>query len=211
MTPWVAPTTPWSDAAHIRGAPAAASFGSRTLLNAEAAMPADRHSVVREGFIAGVIGAALVALWYFVVDLAAGEPLRTPQMIGQLIMHGTAGIDRAVSPAAVLVATVVHGAGFVLVGIALTALVHLASREIAWRMGVLIGLVIAAGFASGLIFAVTPATGERFSSWVVVGGSLIAVAGMAAYLWRRHPVLAASFRDVALGDETESPPHPPLR
>ena len=168
------------------------------------------HSVVREGFIAGIVGAAIVAVWYFVVDLAAGAPLRTPQMIGQLLLHGNGGFDRAISPGAVLVATVFHGAAFVLLGIALTALVHLASREIAWRMGVLIGLVVAAGFASGLIFAVTPATGERFSSWVVIGGSLIAVAGMAAYLWSRHPLLAASFRDVALGDETESPPHPPL-
>ena len=170
-----------------------------------------RHSVVREGFIAGVIGAVIVAVWYFVIDLAAGAPLRTPQMIGQLLLHGNGAFDRAISPGAVLLATVFHGAAFVILGIALTALVHLAAREIEWRMGVLIGLVIAAGFASGLIFAVTPATGERFSSWVVVGGSLIAVAGMAAYLWKRHPLLAASFRDVALGDETESPPHPPLR
>ena len=76
-----------------------------------------------------------------------------------------------------------HGAAFVLIGIALTAVVHLAVREIAWRMGLLIGLVIAAGFASGLIFAVTPATGERFSSGIVIGGSLLAVAGMASYLW----------------------------
>lgn len=169
-----------------------------------------RHSVVREGFMAGIIGAVLVAVWYFIVDVAAGAPLRTPQMIGQLLLHGNGGFDRAVSPGAVLLATIFHGAAFVLLGIALTALVHLASREIAWRMGVLIGLVVAAGFAAGMIFAVTPATGERFSSWVVIGGSLIAVAGMAAYLWNRHPLLAASFRDVALGDETESPPHPPL-
>ena len=31
------------------------------------------HSVVREGFIAGVIGAAIVAVWYFVVDLPPGH------------------------------------------------------------------------------------------------------------------------------------------
>ena len=105
------------------------------------------HSVVREGFIAGVIGAAIVAVWYFVVDLAAGAPLRTPQMIGQLLLHGNGGFDRAVSPAAVLVATLFHGAAFVLIGIALTAVVHLAVREIAWRMGLLIGLVIAAATA----------------------------------------------------------------
>jgi len=170
-----------------------------------------RHSVVREGIVVGIIGAVIVAVWYFVVDLAAGAPLRTPEMIGQLLLHGTAGFDRSISPAAVLVATLFHGVAFILLGIALTALVHLASREIAWRMGVLIGLVIAIGFASGLIFAVTPATAERFSSGVVIGGSLLAVAGMAGYLWRQHPLLAASFREVALGDETESPPHPPHR
>ena len=124
-----------------------------------------RHSVVREGLVVGIIGAVIVAVWYFVVDLAAGAPLRTPQTIGQLLLHGAAGFDRSISPAAVLVATLFHGAAFVLLGIALTALVHLASREIAWRMGVLIGLVIAIGFASGLIFAVTPATTSVRQGW----------------------------------------------
>ncbi len=170
-----------------------------------------RHSVIREGIITGLLGAVIVAVWYFVVDALAGQPLHTPQMIGQLLLHGAGGVSEAVSPAAVLVATVAHGAVFALVGIGLTGLVHLASREIAWRMGVLIGLVIALGFSAGLMFAVTPATGERFSSWVVIGGSLLAVAGMAWHLWSRHPVLARSFADVPLGDETESAPHPPGR
>lgn len=174
-------------------------------------MPALRHSVVREGIVTGIIGAAVVALWYFVVDLASGRPLHTPMMIGQLFIHGADGMTQSVSPAAVLVATLVHGAVFALVGIALTALVHLASREIAWRMGVLIGLVIALGFSAGMMFALAPATGERFQSWIVIGGSLLAVAAMALYLWRRHPILAGSFRDVPLGDETESAPHPPRR
>jgi hypothetical protein len=31
---------------------------------------------------------------------------------------------------------------------------------------------------------------------------------MGGYLWVTHPALAQSFRDVPLGDETESAPHP---
>ena len=133
------------------------------------------------------------------------------QMIGQLLLHGNGGFDRAVSPAAVLVATLFHGAAFVLIGIALTAVVHLAVREIAWRMGLLIGLVIAAGFALGLIFAVTPATGERFSSGIVIGGSLRrwrawrATCGSAIRCWPPRSTMSL------WETKPSRPPHPPHR
>lgn len=169
----------------------------------------ESHSTVREGAVAGAIGAAIVALWYFVIDVATGRPLHTPNLIAQMLFGS--GSSDAGEVGTIAVVTVVHFATFMFVGVALTALTHLAARYIEWRMGVLIGLVVATGFFSGLAYALGPATGETFPHWTVLGGSILGVAGMGYYLWRNHPELARSLRDVPLGDETDSVPHAPDR
>ena len=42
----------------------------------------ESHSPMREGGIAGIIGAASVALWFLIVDSIAGRPLFTPAILG---------------------------------------------------------------------------------------------------------------------------------
>ena len=66
-------------------------------------------------------------------------------------------------PNVVLGYTVVHFMIFVLMGMGLTLLVHMASRNIALRMGVWIGLVVAFGLFAGLTFMMGTATGDRLS------------------------------------------------
>ena len=38
--------------------------------------------MAREGAVAGVIGAAVVAVWFLVCDIVAGEIFRTPALLG---------------------------------------------------------------------------------------------------------------------------------
>lgn len=166
----------------------------------------ESHSAVREGATSGAIGAAGVALWYFVIDMLRGLPMHTPNLIAQMLF-GTGSSD-AGEFGTLAVVTVIHFAVYMGVGIVLAALAHLALRDIAWRMGVLFALVIAGGFFSGLAYMLGPITGERIPPWTILGGALVAVLSIGGYLWIIHPELARSFRDVALGDETESAPHP---
>jgi hypothetical protein len=112
-------------------------------------------------------------------------------------------------PEVVLGYTVLHFVFFALVGMGLALLVHLASWNIALRMGVWIGLVVAFGVFAGLTYMLAAATGEWLSPWTTVSGSLLGVLGMAGYLWRRHPRLSRSFDEAALGDEILPPSHPP--
>jgi hypothetical protein len=168
-------------------------------------MGAQEHSTVREGLVAGLLGATIVAAWYFVFDAAAGRPFRTPNVLGKVFFRGDFGPGaRDVIPGIVAGYTVLHLLMFALAGIALTFLVHLASRNLGLRMGLWIGLVVAFCLFTGLIYMLTTATGERVPLGIVVGGSLAAVAAMGRYLWRRHPRLAT---DAQLGDE--STPHAP--
>lgn len=86
---------------------------------------------------------------------------------------------------------------------------HLATRNIALRMGVWLGLVVAFGLFAGLTYMLGTATGSRLAPWSVVSASLLGVLGMAGYLWRRHPRLGRWFDEAPLGAEVKPPPHPP--
>jgi hypothetical protein len=173
-------------------------------------MHAQEHSTFREGLVTGAIGALIVAIWYLIVDTAGGQPLHTPNVLGKIFFRGdlTPGVRRIV-PEVVLGYTVFHLVVFALVGMGLTLVVHLATRNIALRMGVWLGLVVAFAWLAGHAYMLGVATGERLSPASVIGGAALGVLGMAGYLWRRHPTLAGSFHQAPLGDESEPPPHPP--
>ena len=170
-------------------------------------MHVQEHSTVREGLLAGLLGAMIVALWYFVFDMAAGKPFHTPNALGKVFFRGDLepGV-REIVPQVVAGYTVLHLVIFALAGVGLTLLVHLAARNLALRMGLWMGLVVAFAFFAGLTYMLTTATGERVPLWSVVGGNLLAVATMGWYLWRRHPRLAS---EAPLGDEVKSTPHAP--
>ena len=51
-------------------------------------MHAEEHSTVREGLVTGLLGASVVAVWYFLVDSAAGQPFHTPNVLGKILFRG---------------------------------------------------------------------------------------------------------------------------
>ncbi|MBA3556250.1 MAG: hypothetical protein H0W29_16050 [Gemmatimonadales bacterium] len=167
----------------------------------------ENHSTVREGLTAGILGAAVVAAWYFIFDMVAGRPFHTPNALGKVFFRGDLqpGV-REIVPQVVAGYTVLHVIIFGLVGIGLTLLVHLAVRNLALRMGLWLGLVVVFMFSTGLTYMLVTATGERVPLWSVAGGSLLGVLAMSTYLWRRHPRLAGG---ADLGDEVRAPPPAP--
>jgi hypothetical protein len=110
---------------------------------------------------------------------------------------------------AVVQYSLLHFAFFLALGIALTALTHLATRNPALRMGVWIGLVVGFLFFLGLLRMLSSLTDQRFPLWAAVGASVLGIGTMGFYLWRRHPALRGTFDQAALGDEVHAPPHPP--
>jgi hypothetical protein len=85
---------------------------------------------LREGITVGLIGAAIVMLWFFIVDLAAGVPLRTPALLGAALFDGARHEDAAAPTARVVLGyTALHLAGFVALGLGVAGLFALAERE----------------------------------------------------------------------------------
>src|SRR5882762_1407241 len=50
------------------------------------------HPLLAQGLVTGLIGAGVVALWFFALDLAAGHPLRTPAALGAALLFGASNV-----------------------------------------------------------------------------------------------------------------------
>jgi hypothetical protein len=172
-------------------------------------MPSHKHSTLREGLLTGLLGGLVVAVWFFAVDLGRGDPLHTPNVLGQVFASGdtTPNVQRIV-PAYVAEYTLLHFAAFLIAGIVLAGLTHLAVHNLAFRMAVWMGLVIAFLYFLGFLFMLYNLTDQRFPWWTALAGSVLGVGSMGLYLWRRHPELRASLKEVPLGAEVRPPPHP---
>jgi hypothetical protein len=48
----------------------------------------NRQKVLYEGILVGLAGAAAVAAWFFVLDLVAATPFRTPALLGAVLFDG---------------------------------------------------------------------------------------------------------------------------
>lgn len=171
-------------------------------------MEHQHHSTVREGLIAGLVGALLVAAWYFAVDLGRGEILYTPNVMGQVFVQGdTIPTVRTIASEAVVQYSLLHFGVFFLLGLALAGLTHLALRNPALRMAVWLGAVISFVFFLGFLYVLFWLTDRAFPWWTAFVASLLGIGSMSFYLWRRHPGLRSV--PLPLGAEVRPPPHPP--
>jgi hypothetical protein len=167
-----------------------------------------QHSIIREGLLTGLLGGMVVALWYLVVDLGRGQLLYTPNVLGQVFVGRDTMPTGVVVPQAVGEYWLLHFGLFILLGIALVAITHLASRNPSLRMGVWLGLVISFLLFLGFLVTLYSATNERFPWLTAVGATFLGMGVMGLYLWRRHPGLRGTFDQAPLGDEVRAPPHP---
>jgi uncharacterized membrane protein YphA (DoxX/SURF4 family) len=147
--------------------------------------------ILREGVVAGLIGATCVAVWFFFVDLVAGHMFFTPITLGRALFTVFRTTPAMESPALYVIGyTIFHYAAFMGVGIIAAATVKLAGREPAVLLGFAILFV---AFEVGFYWFVAllqQASALGGLAWPqVMVGNLISAAAMGAYIWRAHPRL----------------------
>jgi uncharacterized membrane protein YphA (DoxX/SURF4 family) len=152
--------------------------------------------LVREGAIAGIIGASVIAIWFFFIDLIAGHALFTPTTLGRGMLSIFGPVPAGQSAVLVVLAyTIFHYAAFILVGWIAAMIVNLANREPSILLGfVVLFAAIEVGFYAfvGLLQQATPL--GTLAWYNVMIGNLLAAAAMGVYLLRAHPVLREQFR-----------------
>src|SRR5215471_13676483 len=149
--------------------------------------------IYEEGLVAGLIGAAVIAVWFLILDAMAGRPFHTPTILGRAIFLGGQGLRSPdavpVSFEMVLLYTWVHALVFCIIGGIAARLLAVAERQPNAGFGILlIFVVFEFGFVVVTLLFAQPVL--QALTWpAVLGGNLLAAIAMGAYFWRRHPTL----------------------
>lgn len=151
--------------------------------------------VLREGTIAGLIGAAVVALWFLAIDTVQGEPLRTPALLGQGVLKILA------APHPVIAYTVVHGLAFVLFGIVAAVLIAGAERAPMFLFAVVILFTAFEVFFFGAVIIGAKWVLDELAGWTIFAGNLLASAAMLAYFFKSHRGLARRLTEAFAEDD----------
>jgi hypothetical protein len=147
----------------------------------------NRQKVLYEGILVGLAGAAAVAAWFFVLDLLAATPFRTPALLGAVLFDGLRDpAALTITPAIVLKYTAVHGLAFLIFGWAIAGLFALAERDRHLLLGVFMLFccfevaVLAAMMILGAWLL------DTLQPWAILGGNLVAALVMLGLLFRDH-------------------------
>jgi hypothetical protein len=146
-------------------------------------------TVLKRGTIAGLLGAAAVAVWFFALDVAAGTPFRTPAVLGHVLLSGGGGAPQSVDINFRVVAlyTLVHILAFVLAGWVFVSIAEQVERRPAF---VLLAVMTAIVFEA--VAVVNLAYGAQWGGlgiWSIIIANILAVAVMSWYVWGTHPRL----------------------
>jgi hypothetical protein len=158
--------------------------------------------IVREGIIAGFIGATSIAIWFLIVDTVEGRPFYTPTVlgIGLLSVFGPRGDEGAV--AHVIAYTIFHYGIFLGIGILVSYIVHRAEKDdTVLAVALILFVALEVGFY-GLVAVLSQTRQLGALAWYqVMAGNLIAALTMGIYIWRTHPELRRELEHALVGDE----------
>lgn len=148
------------------------------------------RNLLREGLVAGILGAASVALWFFILDAFAGRPFFTPAVLGAAVLGAIGGEFGGRGMAAhVVVYTVVHVAAFVAVGIAAAWGLRAMERRPSMVAGfVMLFAVLEIAFLAATALLAGSELFGTYAWWQFGVANVIAAVLMGRYLWRAtHP------------------------
>ncbi len=154
---------------------------------------AEVSKVYLEGIVAGVIGAATIAIWFLILDTINGRPLYTPTVLGTALFRRGEGLASpetlSISFEMVLMYTWVHVLVFAFLGGIASRLLSMAERNANLGFGIVLLFVV---FEFGFLVVATLFEERLLRAIVwqaILFGNLLAAASMAGYFWRRHPNL----------------------
>jgi putative oxidoreductase len=149
--------------------------------------------LTREGTIAGAIGATVIAVWFFIVDMIAGQAFFTPTTLGRGMLSIFGPADQG-TIVVVTAYTIFHYLAFVVLGMIASLIVNFARREPSILLGfVVLFAATEVGFYA-MVSLLQQATALGSLAWYnVMIGNLLAAAAMGTYLIKLHPELREEF------------------
>jgi hypothetical protein len=154
--------------------------------------------LIARGLVTGLIGAAAVAVWFLILDVARGQPFFTPAALGAALLLGaTSPIDVQVTLPVVAAYTVLHLAAFAAIGVAVEWAAERIERAPAAFRAAVLAFVILEGLFIGVVGALSQWVLGALGYWAVAIGNLLALGSMAMWVLATHPRLRGLFRMTA--------------
>jgi len=143
----------------------------------------DQGVTVRDGWVAGLLAGATVAVVFLIVDLAAGEPFATPRFLAGILLNGGAEAGTGL----VAVFTVLHFLAFGLLGAIVVQLCRWAELPYNVFLGGVYGLFVCTllFYLSLLLSGADVLNGPGWPE--VVAGNFLAGLVMGVYLHAKSP------------------------
>jgi hypothetical protein len=156
--------------------------------------------MTEEGITAGLIGATVIAVWFFLLDLGAGRMLATPTMLGTSLAT-LVGQEPSV-PAAVISYTLFHYAIFTGIGLLCSWVVNGSERSPSVLIGfILLVVAFEVGWAGWTAVLADRTNFGELAWYQVFIANLLAAASIGTYFWRQHPALAGRLNEAIVGHE----------
>ena len=154
-----------------------------------------QHPQLTRGLITGLLGAGVVAVFFFFVDLVTGHPCATPAALGSALLFGASNAEAShVNLGVVAAYTIVHLAAFAVAGIVFVSIAEQIERSPSMLLlAVLTAIVLEAVVVMGLAQGAQWVLGA-IGVWATCLANLLAVASMGWYVWQTHPILRQRLR-----------------
>ena len=157
-------------------------------------------SVLVDGLLSGLVGYALISVYFAMSNIVAGLPaLDTIQNLGAALFGGT-------SPGLIIAYNGLHLGVFLVLGVVAAVLIHEVELHPAGWYALF--FVASAGFIFSYVF-MTVVAGRiaGLDAYSVAVGNLVALLGMGMLLFWRRPETVRAKRDFSQGEEHEYQTH----
>jgi hypothetical protein len=157
-------------------------------------MKPERSELLFQGWVAGLLGYATVALFFAVENLIVGRsPFYTAGLLGQAYFYGLRDLSQlAIAPGPVLAFNGLHLIVFLVLGMLVAALAFLSEQgHQLWYVSAVFFLFIALHML-GFLVVLTEGVRAAVAPWTLVVAGVLACVAMGAYLLASRPELRRS-------------------
>jgi hypothetical protein len=152
-------------------------------------------SVLEDGILTGITGAAVVAVWFLILDTARGQIFFTPSLLGSALFLGQSP-DQMISVNGFIVFayTGLHGVLFLLAGLIIAWMFSMFERNPQFGIIILLLFLLVESILFAVAAAIFPNLVGAIGAVAVASGNLFAAVAMFWFLVRRHPAALTQLR-----------------
>ena len=152
-------------------------------------------SILEDGILTGFAGAAVVAIWFLLLDTARGQMFFTPSLLGSVIFLSQNPNDIvAINPYVIFAYTGLHGVLFLMAGLVLARMFSIFEHNPQFGIVILLLFILFEAILFSAAAAIFPNLIGTIGAWAVACGNLFAAIAMFAFLIRRHPAAMTQLR-----------------